>query len=71
MMEKSADDQVQFQGTTNTLEVCLDGVHKRAAPTRTGSFEPTKAEVIGLCLNGLEDRFPGNLLINQTSGDEP
>ena len=67
-LEKSADDQVQFQGTT--LEGCLDGVHKRAAATRTGSFEATKAEAIGLCLNGLEDRF-GNLLIDQTSGYEP
>lgn len=52
------------------LEGCLDGVHKRAAATRTGSFEATKAEAIGLCLNGLEDRF-GNLLIDQTRGDEP
>ena len=31
----------------------------------SGSFEATKAEAIGLCLNGLEDRF-GNLLIDQT-----
>ena len=68
MLEKSADGQVQFQGTT--LEGCLDGVHKRAAATRIGSFAATKAEAIGLCLNGLEDRF-GNLLINQTSGDDP
>ena len=67
MLEKSADDQVQFQGTT--LEGCLDGVHKRAAATCTGSFEATKAEEIGLCLNGLEDRF-GNLLIAQTSRDK-
>ena len=48
----------------------LDGVHKRAAATRTGSFEATKAKAIGLCLSGLEDRF-GNLLIDQRSGDEP
>ena len=68
MLEKSADGQVQFQGTT--LEGCLDCVHKRAAATRIGSFAATKAEAIGLCLNGLEDRF-GNLLINQTSGDDP
>ncbi|KAL9976377.1 hypothetical protein ACROYT_G013674 [Oculina patagonica] len=68
MLEKSADDQVQFQGTT--LEGCLDGVHNQAAATRTGSFEATKAEAIGLCLNGLEDRF-GNFLIDQTSGYEP
>lgn len=68
MLEKSADDQVHFQGTM--LEGCLDGVHKRAAATRTGSFKATKAEAIGLCLNGLEDRF-SNLLIAQTSGDKP
>lgn len=68
MLEKSTDGQIQFQGTT--LEGGLDGVHKRAVATRTGSFTATKAEAIGLCLNGLEDSF-GNLLINQTSGDEP
>ena len=61
MLEKSADDQVQFQGTT--LEGCLDGVHKRAAATSTGSLEATKAEAIGLFLNALEDRF-GDLLID-------
>ena len=65
---RPADDQVQFQGTT--LEGFLDGFHKRAAATRTGSFEATKAKAIGLCLNGLKDRF-GNLFIDQTSGDEP
>ena len=50
MLEKSADGQFQFQGTT--LEGCLDGVHKRAAATCTGSFAATKGEAIGLSLNG-------------------
>lgn len=56
MIENS---NVQFQG--HMLEGSVDGATKRGV-ARTNNFEAAKAEAIGLCLSGLEERF-GNLLI--------
>ena len=45
------------------LEGSLKGAAKRGV-ARTSNFEAAKAETIGLCLSGLEERFE-NLLVDE------
>lgn len=66
LQESGVEDEVQFQGIT--LKGSLNGKPQRGG-VRTGSFQSTVEEAIGLCQNGLEARFGS--LINSASPSQP